>query len=555
MDSVDLQRYFGVLRKWWWLLILATALASGVSYDMMRKLPRTYVSTTTILVGNVIDNPTPNGGDFSTARDLAETYSQMASRQPILEATIQSLNLPMRWDQLRDQVLAVHAYGSQTFDIRVTDTNPVRARDIANGIATQLVAASPTEKSRTDLETRRQFIRQELNDLQSEIQDAKTQVSQKQAQLATETTARGVLDREDEINALELKISNWQATYSSLLTTYQGGQGPNDLTVIDPATVPLSPAGPNIRANVAAAGLGGFVLALVGVLAIEYFDDTVKTKRDLEALLGAPVIGLVGRNSALRVPDNHLILMSQPESPTAETYRSLAANLRFASVNRRGIAILVTSPSPGEGKSTTAVNLATALAQSGKKVLLVDMDLRNPLVHKFFGVANDHGVLSLLLNPNLSPAECILETPLPTLKLLVAGGSIDLAMPPGALVPTDALSKFGEQVIQGVREVADFIIVDSPPLLSTTEATILASLTDAALVVAHAGRTRRDSIRAAREVLERAYVPLLGGVLNAAPGAELNLYQYYPRTAKRGLAGRLGSRRAKPAEPRPTPKA
>jgi capsular exopolysaccharide synthesis family protein len=314
------------------------------------------------------------------------------------------------------------------------------------------------------------------------------------------------------------------------------------LTVIEPAALPTAPDGPNRVWVVALAALAGLLLAVAGVVLFEFVDDSVKTKDDLEELAGVPTLGLVSRLPSLRAGQGRVLVLSERDSPGAEAYRLFAVYLSFACRGESSRVLLVTSAADGEGKSTTAANVAAALAESGKDVLLVDLDLRNPTLHTLFGLPDRIGVTSLLLNSRLQLADCILDTPLAHLKLLPSG-----PLPPN---PTALVSRFGEQLLESFREMADFVIVDGPPLLAGADALALAGAIDGAVLVAHAGRTPRRLIRAAREALGRARVRLLGAFLNAVLGEDLGLYGH--RSGKKRWSvlrrGWLGRRPTAPSE-------
>jgi succinoglycan biosynthesis transport protein ExoP len=545
--TLDFMYYLRIIWKWLWLIILAGGLAAGTSYYSLRKVPHVYTSSTTILVGNAVSDLNPNSSEFSTAQNLAETYSQMAQSQMILQATVKALKLPYSWQALAARIIVVHQLGSQIIEIRAVDVNPVAARDIAAGLADQLIAASPTEAYLKDLGNRRKFITQQLDDLQAKIQQAKDQIAQQQAAMAKETSARGVLDRQDQINAIQLNLNTWQGTYASLLSSYQADNSPNVLTVIVPASVPTQADGPRVLWNVALAGVAGVAVALIGVLVIEYLDDTVKTKADLEELLDAPALGAVPRINLMRQPGSQIVVANDPESAAAEAYRAIGVNLRLAaSLKDQGMVVLITSPGPREGKSLSAANLAAALAEGGKSVLLVDLDLRNPCQHTLFSAPNVVGVTSLLLHPGTRIEDCIVGTSVARLSLMTAGPAHP-ATAPSRLIPADLLSQFGEQLVDSLRHRADFVVIDGPPVLAAADAVILGTLLDGVLLVVRAAETRRGRGRDAAETLRRAHAHILGTVLNAAPTDDLGMYGYpYRRRASGGVLGLPWGRRQAP---------
>lgn len=530
MLTLDLTQYAAMLRRWWWLVVVSVGLAAGVSYLSVRSTPKVYMASTTILVGEAISATNPSSGDFSTAQMLADTYASIAQREPILDGVVKKLNLPNTWQDLRGQVLVVHQLGSQTFEVRVIDGDPARAKAIVDGIAEQLIATSPTEQTRKAVQERRQFIRAQLDVLQQKIDRASADLDQKQSELATESSARGVLDKQDEIHALELNLSSWRASYASLLNTDQSTGGPNTLTVIEPATLPRQPAGSDQRFQIAAAGFAGLLLAIGAILAVEFLDNTVKSKEDVERLVGAPTLAQVPQFAALRRQAGAVIAMSAPEAPETEAYRLLSTGLRFAKLNGsgNGVTILLASPAMGDGKSVTAANVAAALAQQGHEVLLVDMDLRNPSLHEFFGVSNTVGLTSVFLNRGWRTSDCVVETGVPLLRLLPSG-----PIPPN---PGSFIGRVGEMLMQEFREMAEFVIIDTPPLFAATDAVALASLSDATLLVVREGRTSRNSCREAREVLERSDAHIVGTVLNAVHRRNMGMYGYGAQT-RRGWKG------------------
>jgi capsular exopolysaccharide synthesis family protein len=206
-----------------------------------------------------------------------------------------------------------------------------------------------------------------------------------------------------------------------------------------------------------------------------------------------------------------LVLLTDPHSPAAEAYRSLAANLQFAYGDRQMQTIGVTSAAGGEGKSTTVANLALALAQSGRRVIVIDADLRRPGQHTLFGVQREQGLADVLLGDH---------TALP-LQATRASGLQILASGPPPANPLEALaSRRFDQVLALARAQADFVLVDTPPAGALADTAVLAPRLDGVLMVVSAGRTKRDLARRAREQLERVNANLLGVVLTNMRGGE-----------------------------------
>ena len=223
-----------------------------------------------------------------------------------------------------------------------------------------------------------------------------------------------------------------------------------------------------------------------------------------------------GRPLAAVSPRGALTMLVDPHSPAAEAYRSLAANLRFAYADRQLQTIGVTSAAPGEGKSTTVANLAVALAEGGGRVIVIDADLRRPILHTLFGVEQQAGLANQLLGE---------QTPL-LLQDTSAAGVRVLTCGPVPANPLEVLaSRRFDQVLALSRAQADFVLVDTSPAGALADAAVLAPRLDGMLLVVAAGRTKRDLARRAREQLERVNANLLGVVLTDVRGDD-KLYKY-----------------------------
>lgn len=214
-----------------------------------------------------------------------------------------------------------------------------------------------------------------------------------------------------------------------------------------------------------------------------------------------------------------LITISNPRSPISEAYRSLRTNLEFSSLDKPLKTMVVTSPGPEEGKSTTLANLAITLAQAEKKVILVDCDLRRPSQHEIFEVTNGVGLTTMVVDEGAFKNPPFQETPVPNLKLLPSG-----PLPPN---PSELLgSRRVEEIIATLRERADLVLFDAPPIIAVTDAAVLASKVDGVLLVIKAGTTKRDHAQRAKVLLEKVNARLVGAVLNNAR-MDITLHRYY----------------------------
>lgn len=227
------------------------------------------------------------------------------------------------------------------------------------------------------------------------------------------------------------------------------------------------------------------------------------------------------------MPDDRqstLITITHPRSPISEAFRTLRTNLEFSSLDKAIRSMVVTSPAPEEGKSTTLANLAVTIAQAGKKVILVDCDLRRPSLNQIFNARGAPGFTDMMRDDALMQKPPLQETGIANLRLLASG-----TIPPN---PSELLAsrRMGE-VIAALQALADIVLFDAPPVIAVTDAAVLASKVDAVLLVVSAGKTKRDHAKKAKALLEKVNAHLIGTVLNNVKG-EAGLYQYYASEEK-----------------------
>ena len=212
------------------------------------------------------------------------------------------------------------------------------------------------------------------------------------------------------------------------------------------------------------------------------------------------------------------VLEKQPKSVEAESYRILRTNIMYSSFDKKIKRILVTSSEPGEGKSTTSGNLALAFAQDEKKVILIDCDLRKPSLHKKFRISNNRGLSDVIIDRD-KLSKCI-QKRTEYLDILTAG-----KIPPN---PSEMLgSKAMSSLLDELSDIYDVIILDSPPVLAVTDAQILSTKVDGTVLVVRAEKTKKDTLLAAKGVLDKVNANILGTVLNGGDKNKDNYYYYY----------------------------
>jgi len=517
---MEIRQYLAVVWKWWWLIVLSTAIAAIPTFTASRSAPPIYQTTTTVMVGQSIESPNPTSQDIWTAQSLAETYAQLIRRQPILEGAINALGLDMNWQALTGRVSASLIEGTQLLEIRVLDTDPQRAKAIADEIANQLILQSPTAPERMEREQRRVFVEQQIADLEAKIKAGQEQVAELEQSLTTAFSARQIQDTQAQIQALEAQINIWQGNYASLLAFTESGPT-NYLTIVEPAAVPIVPIGSRTRSNVLLAATVGLILAVGAAFLLEYLDDTIKSPEDISQTLGLTALGAITQIGGDTYTDK-LITIKHPRSIIAEAYRILRTNIQFSAIDKPLKAIVVSSPNPAEGKSVTIANLAVVMAQAGARVVIIDSDLRRPVIHKIFNLPNKEGLTNVLLQDRPLVDGYLQSTEVENLRVLTTG-----PLPPN---PSELLgSQKMTDLIENLKEETDVVLLDSPPALPVTDAAVLSSKTDGVLLITDAGNTRRDTARRAKEDLMRVGANILGVVLNklSVRGASYYYYYYY----------------------------
>ena len=312
------------------------------------------------------------------------------------------------------------------------------------------------------------------------------------------------------------------------LTTLGSNAPSVRLYVTDPATAPSSPISPQTLLNLSLGIFLGLLLGAALAVARDLLDNRIKSSDELVKISGAPLMGVIVEDSKTdRIP---IATRVSTRSQRAENYRQLRANLQFANVDRHPRVIAVTSAIPGDGKSTVALNLASTLAEAGFSVCLVDADLRRPSVAKSLGLPSPVGLTSVLIHQiDLNEA---LQSAGSNLHVLTSGPT-----PPN---PSEVLaSSYVRDVVRSLLDRADYVIVDTAPLLPVADGSEVAALADGTLLVARYGMTTEAHIKSAVATLSRVDANLLGVVLNRIPARAVRTEYgspYYRSTDGRGHA-------------------
>lgn len=325
------------------------------------------------------------------------------------------------------------------------------------------------------------------------------------------------------------------------LETPEDGRMPDSRVVVEQrASIPESPVVPQPERNLAIGLVLGVLLGLGLAYLRDLLDNTVKSREQLEEITGTGLVGSIPLDKDRRKQAS--ISFDRETTGIAEAFRKLRTNLQFLSVDNPPQIILVTSSMPSEGKSTTAINIALALAETEKSVVLVDGDLRRPSTHEYLDLVGTVG-FSTVLSGAISLEDALQKTRFPGLTVLTAG-----TIPPN---PSELLgSQSARKVLDELRSKFDYVIVDATPLLAITDAAILGAGADGVLIMARYGHTKREHLSHAVESLETVGAPLLGAVFTMTPtrggGGYSYSYGYYGE-----YAADTSSRRKSDAGPAP----
>lgn len=510
---MDLRRLSAIGKRWLPLLVTSALLAAATGFFASNLQPKVYEARATLIVGQ---SQAGLGADYTqllASQRLSTTYASIATHRPRLAAVISELNLDVSPEELAKRVVAEAPVDSTLVTITAQAPDADEAAGIANALSAELITASQgIQGSETDFQS---SIESDLRATQAQVKSAQTQIEILAA--VEDPTAEQVA----ELAALEARLVTLRSTYASMLS-FVTGNATSLLTVSEPAVPPNEVIAPRPLLNTLLALVLGLAIA-VGIIGItEYFRDSMGDPEYIRTGTGLNTLGTIPRmkGGGNRKEIYQLAALLYPRSGTAEAYRTLVTNIEFASADAPLRTLLVVSALPAEGKTVTASNVAVVFAQAGRRVLLVDADLRRPGIHRMFGLPNSHGLTDLLL-PAGGRLESVLHvTEVPNLKVLTAG-----PLPPN---PRELLaSQRMRELLMGLAADFDIVVFDSPPTQAVADAAVLSSVVDGSLLVIDATRSRRRSTTEAARTLNHAGARVLGAVLNRGQNGSQGEYKGY----------------------------
>ncbi len=570
-DIVEIKKLVDIIRRRLWLLIAGLALGVvGAALFSYFQQP-VYEAATKVLVTRSTQNQSADITGGVTLQQTADTYVQFLQMEPVLNMVSERLGYEI--DPNKDVIRVALVPNTQIINIAVEDTDGERAARIADTLVQVLIEqnevlqAGRYANSEADLDVQIAEMEKQIDDLQSELDIANRAALQVQIdnlQERIDDTQKAIndleaqpedtADRSARLDQLRSLMASYQKTYTDLVVTgeIQGSddevarleknydlyqqlylnllssresvrmarlQNTPNVVQVSPALIADKPIRPRTALNMMLGGLAGILLAGVAVFLLEYLDDTIKTPEEVERMFGLTVLGYVTEVSNSERSQGLLSVAKQPRSPVAEAFRSLRTNLEFSGIDQPLRTILVTSAGPGEGKSTVAVNLASIISQNGKRVTLLDADMRRPTIHRFFDFSNRIG-LTDVFRSRLEVKDVLQPVEQDSNINVITTGSL----PPN---PTELLaSEKMNTVLAGLKKSSDIIIIDSAPAI-VSDAQVLSAKVDGVLVVVRPGKTQEEEIRATLEQLKRAGANVVGVVFNRIPQDRTRYYGGY----------------------------
>lgn len=568
---MELRTYLDILRRWAWLVVVGCFVAGGAAFYISKTQAPIYRATAKLLFLN-------SDSSLDAEYDSLMIAERLLNYDFLSEA-ITNLNLNLDPADLAKNIQVQSLGRTQVIDFSVDHTDPQVARDLANEIP--LVFAKKNEEQQLSrFSSVKQGLEEKIDHLEEEIATAESELQKDLDQLNQEIAAVELAQLKEEIAAEELKqlqdkiadaelaqvrgefvtaelsllkeelatveselqvdtlpimpnnevaISRQNENIQRMRETYYRLQsdleeihlvevkGLNNLIIDEYARLPQNPISPNVFQNTLLAVVVGGLLAVGIAFLIEYLDDTIKTPAEVEAVTGLSTLGSLQQLKVNKATEA-LVVELEPRSPAAEAYRQIRTNIQFTSVDKPLQTFLITSANMGEGKTTVAINLATAFAQSGKQVLLVDTDMRRPMLHTLLEVDGSRGLSNMIVRGR-EEEQYIRSTLIPNLRVMTAG-----RLPPN---PAELLgSERMREVMAWLKEQADYVVFDSPPVLAVTDSVVLSRLVDTTLFVTSMGHTRISDLETAVSHIQAVDSPISGVILNRVKANGRYGYQY-----------------------------
>ncbi|HEX2042535.1 MAG TPA: Wzz/FepE/Etk N-terminal domain-containing protein [Acidimicrobiales bacterium] len=575
---MELRQYVVVLRRHKWLILQAVVIVCAVAAGLSTLQEPRYRATARVLL-HPNDPAEQLYADNAAPRLLTDPDRYVSGQIDVIESpsvrreAARLLGLEARPAALTSAVSVRQDGNSDVLEISATERSPHRAARIANAVARAYIE---NRRARTV-----QGLDRAVEEAQQKLAELETRMAELDAQLAALGTSGPASSRDPEerpitreslLAARQAVSDQYQSLYArqqELVVNKSLKQG--EAEIVSDAKAPAAPTSPNPWRNGVLGAVGGLLLGLAAAFLKEQLDERLRSREEVERANGLPVLAEIPLD--VGAARDLVVTMEHPLGSVAEAVRSLRSSLLFLDVDRSAKRLVVTSPGPAEGKSFVAANLAAAYAQAGFSTILVSGDLRRPRLDSLLGSPSGEGlsdVVSELSSSRWGPEalgdrtgaatngsaatraavvsgarvrsfwlhheleRVLAETPVAGLRLLPAGGPTPN--------PAELLGSLAAgAVFDELSDLADVVVVDTPPVLAVTDATILAAKADGVILVNALGQTRRDAAVRSKQTLENVGARLLGVVVNKVR-ASSDSYFYYSGYYGTDQAGNGGAR-------------
>lgn len=502
----ELRRYRAMAIRWLWFLALATILAGIGAYVVSRAIHPVYKASALLIVDAQGTYDSTYTGLLASDQ-LVSTYKALITQPVVLNKAASELK-DVTAAQLGSRITIADEPGTQLIVISEEDTSAARAALFANTVATAFVSVQQDQANASYIAAQQQ-IAQQLAQATQQVTTLSNQIAALQAKNPNDS----------KIQALQTQLAGAQQNRDALQNqsaqlAAQHVSSSNTVRVFQNASTPTSPDHPKPLLNAAIGGAIGLLISCCLVFLFELFDDRVRTSAQLESMLGATTL------TSIRDRKTGDLLLGPQDAPQdaqiKRAFGSLEANLNFIGFDDPLQTLVVTSALPGEGKTTVAVNLAISMSQRGKRVLLVDTDMRRPTIHQVLGLPN-RGGLSLWLAQVSSPTPVVSPEDMPNLHVLTAGPT---PPNPSQLLASSRMRELLTRSVHPRMGKVDVVIIDTPPLNAHLDGALVAAMADGAILVVDGAHLRNTPIERAKETLSRANAKIIGLVLNHASKAQ-----------------------------------
>jgi len=507
---MELSRYLAIGRRWLWLIILMPAVSGFATYLFDLRRAPVYQAQVQLLVGPALSSTNVDLNELRVSSQLIPVYSDMVQTRPILESVIEELDLTMTPERLKSRVKAIPIEEAQVLRIQVQDPSPYRAVQIANAMADVLIARSPTAAGEAE-SVLRDNIQTRLLELSGHIGETDTAITELELQLRQSPGTEAQQALLAQLKAIRAQLQDSYTTLASLYAQLPT-KSVNKIEVVEAAIPDLKPVSPRVTLDVLLGALVGLVAATSFAVFLEYVNDKVNSAEDLSRVIGETVsVRHQTRPKLQREGENALESLWPEDSPGADSFRILRANLHSLEQTRSSMCLMVTNPDQTAGRSEFAANLAVAFAEAGEYVILVEADLQNSQLAQLFDIGPSTDPEPGLKSPPFETG--LVEVPLKRLgdKLQILPGR---TLPAGSSTSVFINSPRWEGMLEEYKIQANIVILVAPPVLNRADTLILARQADAVLLVVNRGESTRRATNRALDGLQMSGVKVIATILN-----------------------------------------